>query len=90
VIAVTSASADDAAIEAIVQGDSVLLPGEGYRSLEIEYSAGYGADADSVPADLKQALLGLIAYWFENRDASTADAPSGFDRMLAGYRRVRL
>ena len=90
VIAVTSAMADEDEIDVIVQGDSVLLPGDGYGALEIEYTAGYGAGADAVPADLKQALLGLVAYWFENRDAGTADAPVGIERLLAGYRRVRL
>jgi gp6-like head-tail connector protein len=90
VIEISSASADDVEIEVIVQGDSVLLPNEGYQSLEIEYSAGYGADADAVPTDLKQALLGLVAYWFENRDASIAATPVGLDRLLAGYKRVRL
>lgn len=62
--------------------------------LEIDYVAGYGTAAD-VPADLKRALLALVAHWFEHRDAlvvagSGAVIPAGFDRMVAPYRQVRL
>ena len=65
------------------------------QGLEIDYVAGYGVDAAEVPADLRQALLTLVAYWFEHRDAvivagSGAVVPSGFDRLLAPYRQVRL
>ena len=88
VSAVTAATADDVAITVELLGDAVLLPGEGYRTLTIDYTAGYGAAAD-VPADLKQAVLLLVGYWYENRDALTA-APPALDRLLAGYTRVRL
>ena len=63
--------------------------------LEIDYVAGHGAEATAVPADLKQACLVLVGYWFEHRDAvivagSGALVPTGFDRLVAPYRRVRL
>ncbi|MBI4923911.1 MAG: phage head-tail connector protein [Devosia nanyangense] len=89
VMAVIAATADDAAIAVELQGDSVLLPAEGFRTLSIDYTAGYGGPTD-VPQDLKQALLALVAFWFENRDATAHGAPMGFDRLIAGYRRVRL
>jgi uncharacterized phiE125 gp8 family phage protein len=65
------------------------------QGIEVDYVAGYGADAEDVPADIVQALLLLIGYWFEHRDAvitagSGMLVPSGFDRMVAGYKRVRL
>jgi uncharacterized phiE125 gp8 family phage protein len=65
------------------------------QGIEIDYVAGYGADAADVPADLRQALLGLVAYWFENRDLGAASgmagpAPNGFERLIAPYRRARL
>ena len=72
---------------AALQGDAVLLAEAG-GDVTIDYTAGYG-DAADVPADLKQAVLTLVAYWYENRDALTAP-PLGFDRLIAGYRRVRL
>jgi len=48
-----------------------------------------------VPADIRQALLALVGYWFEHRDAvivagSGAVVPTGFDRLVAPYRSVRL
>ncbi len=63
--------------------------------IEIDYMAGFGTEAEEVPADLRQAVLGLVAHWHEHRDAvliagSGAVVPSGFDRMVAGYKRVRL
>jgi gp6-like head-tail connector protein len=87
--AVVAATADGTAIDVIVQGDCVLLPAAGYRQLQIDYTAGYGG-TDDVPADLKQAILLLVAYWFENRDTTVAETPGGVERLLAGYRRVRL
>ena len=65
------------------------------QGLEIDYLAGYGPDPADVPADLRQALLGLVAHWYEHRDAvivagSGAVVPSGFDRAVATYKRVRL
>lgn len=62
--------------------------------IEIDYVAGYG-EAEDVPRDLKQAVLALVAHWFEHRDAvivagSGAVVPAGFDRLVAGYRQVRL
>ena len=48
-----------------------------------------------MPAGLKQAMLVLIAHWFEHRDAvlmagSGAIVPGGFDRVVAPYRVVTL
>jgi uncharacterized phiE125 gp8 family phage protein len=95
----------------VIDLDGVLLDGQGTPprvvlpgnraairtrlGVEIDYTAGYGEVPEDVPADLIQALLTLIAYWYENRDAvlvvgATGVIPSGFDRMIANYKRVRL
>jgi uncharacterized phiE125 gp8 family phage protein len=63
--------------------------------LEIDYVAGFGTEASDVPADIRQALLRLVAYWFEHRDAvivagSGAIVPPGFDNALMPYRQVLL
>lgn len=85
-------------VETGVAPARVLLPGTigGMPALrerlgiEIDYFAGFGEAAD-VPRDLKQALLALVAHWFEHRDAvADAVAPAGFERLVAGYRQVRL
>jgi uncharacterized phiE125 gp8 family phage protein len=64
-------------------------------AIEIDYVAGFGTTAANVPVDLKQAVLVLIGYWFEHRDAvvvagSGAVVPGGFDNLIAKYRAVRL
>ncbi|WDR06402.1 head-tail connector protein [Devosia rhodophyticola] len=63
--------------------------------IEIDYVAGFGSDAEDVPVDLTQAMLSLVGYWFEHRDAvivagSGAVVPTGFDRLIAPHKRVRL
>jgi uncharacterized phiE125 gp8 family phage protein len=65
------------------------------QGIEIDYVAGYGSAADEVPADLRQAVLLLIAHWHEHRDAvviagSGAVVPSGFDRVVSAYKQVRM
>jgi uncharacterized phiE125 gp8 family phage protein len=79
-------------LPAAVAGMPLLRERQG---LEIDYVAGFGTEPGDVPADIRQALLALVAYWHEHRDAvivagSGALVPSGFDRMVAAYRRVRL
>ncbi|SFV35878.1 phage conserved hypothetical protein, phiE125 gp8 family [Devosia crocina] len=65
------------------------------QGIEIDFTAGSGAEPADVPPDLRQAILGLVAHWHEHRDAvivagSGAVVPSGFDRMVARHKRVRL
>lgn len=74
-------------------GDGVVL--RPFQAIEIDYVAGYGTDPADVPATLRQALLLLVAYWFENRDAvvlagSGSVIPSGFDQLVGPYRSIRL
>ena len=83
---------DRLVVPRVVVGMPVLQERQG---LEIDYVAGFGTEPADVPADLRQALLGLVAHWFEHRDAvivagSGAIVPSGFDRAVARYKRVRL
>lgn len=66
-----------------------------HGGIEIDYVAGYGPNPGDVPADLRQAILSLVGYWFEHRDAvviagSGAIVPPGFDRLIETYRGIRL
>ncbi len=83
--------------------DRLVLPGSVVgmpvlrerQGIEIDYVAGFGTEPGDVPVDIRQALLVLVAYWFEHRDAviiagSGSIVPSGFDRLVASYKRVRL
>lgn len=39
------------------------------NGVKVRYTAGYGSDAGSVPNAVKQAMMMLIAHWYENREA---------------------
>lgn len=62
--------------------------------IAIDFRAGYGAAAD-VPAPLRQAILMLVAHWFETRapiafGLGPADIPMTVAALIAPYRRIRL
>lgn len=83
--------------------DAIMVPRTVYgmpllqerQGIEIDFVAGFGEEPEAVPADLRQALLVLVAYWYEHRDAvivagSGSVVPSGFDRLVAAHKSVRL
>jgi len=77
------------------QDFGATIPLRSRQGIEIDFTAGYGTDPADVPAALRQAMLTLVAYWFENRDTlviagSGAVIPSGLDLMLGPYRSIRL
>ena len=79
-------------LPADVAGMPVLRERQG---IEIDYVAGFGTEPEEVPTDIRQALLVLVGYWHEHRDAvivagSGAVVPSGFERLVASHKRVRL
>lgn len=59
--------------------------------LRITYTAGFGPDASSVPADLQQAICDQVAVTFDGRDGGKVGAmcPAAA-RIAARYRRVAL
>jgi uncharacterized phiE125 gp8 family phage protein len=64
------------------------------NGLEIDLTAGYGAPA-AVPAPLKHAILMLVAYWYEQREAAAVGAvagavANGVAALCAPYRLARL
>ena len=71
------------------------LPPREAGGIEVAFTAGYGAGADDVPSPLRQAMLLLIAHWFEHREpvsfaGSAIGTPLTVDMLTAPYRRVRL
>ena len=40
------------------------------NAVQVTYTAGYGAAAAAVPQRVKQAMLLLIGYWYQNREAA--------------------
>jgi len=73
---------------------SVPSPGRELNGVAIDVTAGYGADVDDVPAPLRQAILQLVAHWYENRSAIAPDraaiAPLGVEALIAPYRVLAL
>ncbi|HXF53396.1 MAG TPA: head-tail connector protein [Hyphomicrobiaceae bacterium] len=69
-------------------------PGAAALGIEIAFIAGYGESAADVPAPIRQALLQLIAHWFEHRepvdDAAVTRIPSSVSELLMPYREARL
>lgn len=72
-----------------------LQPGLRAAGIEIDFSAGFGASAANVPAPIRQAVLLLVAHWYEHRDpgeigTAAANVPAAVSELLLPYRRVRL
>lgn len=66
-------------------------PGRRGNGIEIAFLAGFGAAAANVPADLRQALLSIVAHDYAKRgDEADAGLPSVIDSTLQRYREVRL
>lgn len=62
-------------------------------SLRVEMSAGYGADWDALPADLRQAVMMLAAHFYEYRHEAALNGgtmPFGVSALIERYRTVRL
>ena len=61
-------------------------------AVQITYTAGYGNTPAAVPAMLQLAILGLVAHWYENREAvvmtnstnAVTTVPVFVDALLAG------
>jgi uncharacterized phiE125 gp8 family phage protein len=67
------------------------IAGRRVNGIEIRFTAGFGATASAVPQDLKQALLLIIAHWFEHRgEAEGGSLPMSAIEILSRHRIVRL
>lgn len=70
-------------------------PGKAASGIEIEFTAGFGAAAADVPQPVRQALLLLVAHWYEHREATepgatSAAVPPSVSELLMPYRTPRL
>ena len=50
------------------------------NGFNVRFVAGYGAAA-AVPQEIRQAVLLLVGYWYDNRDA-IGEVPAGIERLL--------
>jgi uncharacterized phiE125 gp8 family phage protein len=61
-----------------------------YNAVTVEFVAGYGATAASVPKHFKQAIMLLVGHWYEHREAYVdRDVPKEVVHALLGMDRVR-
>ena len=67
---------------------------KGFNGIEIDFTAGYGAEAGAVPGPLRQAVLLLVAHWFEHRepelDPAALGLPPAVASLAGSYRMLRL
>ncbi|RIA56767.1 head-tail connector protein [Dichotomicrobium thermohalophilum] len=70
------------------------MPGRPVNGIEIAVTAGYGDTPETVPQPIRQALLMLVAHWYEQREPVVLEEPDalphGVADLLAPYRAVRL
>ncbi|HEX3653731.1 MAG TPA: head-tail connector protein [Rhizomicrobium sp.] len=72
---------------------STVLPPTNLRainSVAIAFTAGYGDDADDVPAGFRAAILELIAFLYEPRGEAPAELPLDVLALLAPFRLFHL
>ncbi|WP_068087696.1 head-tail connector protein [Polycladidibacter stylochi] len=65
------------------------------NGLEVDFIAGYGESAESVPEALKTAILLLVGFWYEHRTGAhtgklTDLLPHGLDHALSPFKVLRL
>jgi len=65
-------------------------PGIACAGIEIDYMAGYGSDWNAVPAPIRQAMLLLLASYYENRAESPPGIHGTVRSLLAPYRIISL
>ncbi len=71
------------------------LPQAPANGIEIDMTAGFGSDGDSVPAPLKHAILMLAAHWYEHRDPGEIGTdgtriPDAVSSLIMPFRTIRL
>ena len=66
-------------------------PGRALNGIAVTLTAGFGADPEAVPEPLRQAILVLVAHWYEHRGNANPPAPPlTLEALIRPYREVRL
>jgi uncharacterized phiE125 gp8 family phage protein len=64
------------------------------NGIEIDITAGFGDISLDVPAPLRQAVLQLVAHWYDNRgpgfDPESSGVPAGLAKLVRPYQEARL
>ena len=76
---------------ALRNGRVFAPPGRNINGLKLAFTAGFGADATFVPAEVKEGLMATVADWYQNRGDETGGAlPATALVALAAYKNARL
>lgn len=95
----TVTSADYALLSDALGGYVEFVPGWSAPVLDsrpapvgVQFVAGFGVDAEAVPADIRTAMLLMVGAWYHNREeigpAGASLLPLGAQALLAKYRWV--
>lgn len=83
----------------LADGASSPVPGRTRAGIVIEFVAGFGANGAAVPEDVTQAMLMLVAHWYENRETViigaketkvSSEVTRGVNDLMFPYRSMRL
>ncbi len=75
------------------KGEEIQIKLNQAQEAEVEFIAGYGTQGGDVPAPLRQAVLQLTAFWYENRgnvNLMGSSMPKTILAMLAPYKNIKL
>jgi uncharacterized phiE125 gp8 family phage protein len=75
---------------AFLESAVLVDPSKSVGGIEIDFSAGYGTSASSIPMPLKQAMLVLVALSFEERIPEQAMFPAAVAALLKPYRFAKI
>lgn len=97
IIAAGNYRADSASVPPRLIRTGVIWPqpGQAANGVEVDFTAGYGALASDVPAPIRQALLLLVAHWYERREPIAIGSPEmavpgAISQLLEPYKVQRL
>lgn len=78
----------------MVANNIAPVTGRPFAGIELDVQLGYGANASDVPQPLRQAILLLVALWFENRGDGIGGAgeplPPAIKALITPYKRPRI
>ena len=62
---------------------NVLRPRNGVETI---YVAGYGDDPEDIPTGIREGMMHLIAYWYENRETGSVTIPTIVEALWGPYK----
>jgi uncharacterized phiE125 gp8 family phage protein len=75
--------------------DSWPTPKDAINAVKVTFKAGYGNTTDSIPDDLRVAVLLLAGHWYQNRETVTVghianELPFAVAALIGKYREIKV